>query len=263
MTETSLLFSVNEAGVARIVLNRPDKGNAIDQDMADRLLDAAITCANDASIRCVVLTGSGRLFCAGGDVAEFGTPGGDIPTILTRLAGALHHAMTLLGGMRKPLVVLVNGPAAGAGLSLALSGDIVLAASSAHFTAAYGLLGLTPDGGMTWLLPRMVGMRLAQDIILTNRRVGAEEAAAIGIVTRVVAEDALAAEGDELAARLASGPTEAIGGAKALLQGSFKAGFAEQMDMETRFIAAAGRGHEGSEGIAAYLARRKPDFRGV
>jgi hypothetical protein len=125
--------------------------------------------------------------------------------------------------MKKPLVVLVNGPAAGAGLSLALAGDITLAAKSAHFTGAYGALGLTPDGGMTWSLPRLVGRRRAQEIILSNRRVSAEEAAAIGLVTRVVADDALEAEGAELAANLARASTAAIGAARQLLLDSFGA----------------------------------------
>ena len=168
--------------------------------------------------------------------------------------------MAQFATMRKPLVTLVNGPAAGAGMSIAISGDLVLAARSAHFTAAYGAIGLTPDGGMTWTLPRLIGMRKAQELLITNRRVGAEEAEAIGLVTKVVDDDRLTIEGDELATKLASGAVEAMAGARILLHESATTGFVGQMDREARSIAAAGRGPEGREGVTAFLQRRKPDF---
>lgn len=248
-------------GVARITLNRPERGNALNQPMADALLDAALRSANDSEVRCVVLTGAGKMFCVGGDVGDFAENSASIGAFLGRLAGTLHQAMTLLVSMKKPMICLVNGPAAGAGLSMAISGDIVLAHPSAHFTAAYLGIGLTPDGGMTWLLPRLVGMRLAQDIILTNRRVEAVEAAAIGIVTRVVEDAALEREGAELAARLASGAVASMGAARKLLHESFASGFASQMDRELSAIAHAGESAEGREGVEAFLERRSADFR--
>lgn len=248
-------------GVARITLNRPERGNALNQPMADALLDAALRSANDPEVRCVVLTGAGKMFCVGGDVGDFAENSVSIGAFLGRLAGTLHQAMTLLVSMKKPMICLVNGPAAGAGLSMAISGDIVLAHPSAHFTAAYLGIGLTPDGGMTWLLPRLVGMRLAQDIILTNRRVEAVEAAAIGIVTRVVEDAALEREGAELAARLASGAVASMGAARKLLHESFASGFASQMDRELSAIAHAGESAEGREGVEAFLERRSADFR--
>lgn len=248
------------AGIARITLNRPDRGNALNQPMADALLSAALRVANDTEIRCVILTGAGRMFCVGGDIGDFAGSSEGTGAFLGRLAGTLHQAMQLLASMPKPMICLVNGPAAGAGLSMAISGDIVLAHPSAHFTAAYLGIGLTPDGGMTWLLPRLVGMRLAQEIILTNRRVGAAEAAAIGLVTRVVADDALDTEGSELATRLASGAVAAMGASRKLLQESLASGLASQMDRELASIAAGGEGAEGREGVNAFLARRPPDF---
>lgn len=247
--------------VARITLNRPERGNAINQAMADALLDAALRVANDKKIRCVVLTGAGRMFCVGGDVGDFAGNSAGTGAFLGRLAGTLHQAMTLLASMKKPIVCLVNGPAAGAGLSMAISGDYVLAHPSAHFTTAYLGIGLTPDGGMTWLLPRLVGMRLAQDIILTNRRVDAVEAAAIGLVSRVVGEDALDKEGLDLSTHLASGAVASMGAVRKLLHESFASGFASQMDRELTSIASAGESPEGREGINAFLARRSPDFR--
>lgn len=262
MTDAPLLVAA-EDGIARLTLNRPKAGNAIDQAMADALVEAAVRVSNDAAIRVVLLTGTGRLFCAGGDIGTFTTPGSDTASVLTKLAGTLHQALTLLAGMEKPFVVLVNGPAAGAGLSLSLAGDITLASDTAHFTAAYGAIGLTPDGGMSWRLPRAVGFRRAQEILLTNRRIGAAEAEALGIVTRVVPAETLAAEADSLARTLADGPVQALAATRALLAESFRNGLADQLALEARTIAAAGGRAEAREGLAAFLARRPPDFRAL
>jgi 2-(1,2-epoxy-1,2-dihydrophenyl)acetyl-CoA isomerase len=245
-----------ESSIATLILDRPAVGNTIDTALARALVDAAVRCDEDKAIRCVVLTGRGRLFCGGGDVAAFAEAGDDISAFLRELAGALHQAISRLMRMKKPLVVLVNGPAAGAGLSLALAGDITLAAKSAHFTAAYGALGLTPDGGMTWSLPRLVGYRRAQEIIFSNRRVSAEEAAAIGLVSRVVADDALEAAGAELAANLGRVSTAALGAARQLLLDSFGAKLEDQLQREAQSIAAAGATPEARAAIAAFLAKR-------
>lgn len=257
---TAPVLSEITDGIAKITLNRPDKGNALDQKMADALLDAAVRCANDPKVRCVVLTGAGKMFCVGGDIGEFSASGDAIAPFLARLAGTLHQAMSQFAAMNKPLISLVNGTAAGAGLSLAISGDIVLADPAARFTTAYLGIGLTPDGGMTWLLPRLVGMRVAQDMIITNRRLDASEAAAVGLITRVTAPGTLMAEGDALATQLSSGATRAMGQARRLLHDSFSSGFASQMDRELAAITAAGDGPEGREGIDAFLSKRKPEF---
>lgn len=254
-----LLLDITD-GIARITLNRPDRGNALDQAMADALLDAALRCANDPKTRCVVLTGSGKMFCVGGDIGEFSASGDGISPFLAQLAGTLHQAMSQFAAMKKPMITLVNGTAAGAGLSLAIAGDMVLADPAAKFTTAYLGIGLTPDGGMTWLLPRLVGMRAAQDMIITNRRLDAAEAAAIGLITRVAAGDTLQAEGDALAEQLSQGAVGAMGQARRLLHESFASGFASQMDRELGAITAAGDGAEGREGIAAFLDKRKPVF---
>src|SRR6266404_3255673 len=163
--------------------------------------------------------------------------------------------------MPKPLVVLVNGPAAGAGCSLAISGDIVLAAPAAHFTVAYTAIGLTPDGGMSWLLPRLVGLRKAQEMILTNRRVNASEAEAMGLITRVVAEGASDAEGNAIADTLSRSATSALGVVRALLLDSSSEMLEAQLEKEARAITAAGGNAESEEGIAAYSEKRRPNFR--
>jgi 2-(1,2-epoxy-1,2-dihydrophenyl)acetyl-CoA isomerase len=209
-----------------------------------------------------VLTGAGRLFCGGGDISAFAAEGDNIGAYLLDIAHALHRSVSKLAAAPKPVVTLINGPAAGAGLSLAVCGDLALAAHSAHFSAAYGGVGLTPDGGASWFLPRLVGMRRAQDMMFTNRRVSAQEAAEIGLVTRLVADEDLLAEGLATARALAAGPVQAFGGTRALLAQSFQHDLASQLDGEAARISEAGATTEAREGITAFLERRKPDFVG-
>ncbi|WP_340316712.1 enoyl-CoA hydratase/isomerase family protein [Rhizorhabdus argentea] len=262
MSDSPILFE-RDGAIAKVTLNRPDAGNAIDLPLGRALLEAAIQCDSDAAIRCVVLTGAGRMFCAGGDISVMASSGDKVSAVISELAGTLHMAMSRFARMNKPLVVLVNGPAAGGGLGLSLCGDIVLAARSAKFSAAYGALGVSPDGGLTWLLPRLVGLRKAQEIIISNRRIDAEEAEAIGMITRVVDDQALAEEGAGVAASLARSATRSIGTSRALLLAAFDNGLEAQMEFEARGIAANIAGPEGREGVAAFLARRKPDFTNI
>jgi 2-(1,2-epoxy-1,2-dihydrophenyl)acetyl-CoA isomerase len=259
MSASLVVLNVDGA-IASLTLNRPDAGNAINLDLARELLAAAIRCDSDPAIRCVVLSGTGRLFCAGGDIGVLGSAGERTAAVLSELAGTLHMAISRLARMRKPLLVLVNGPAAGAGLGLAIMGDVVLAATSAHFTAAYSVIGLTPDGGTTWQLPRLIGLRKAQEMILTNRRVTAAEAEAMGLVTRAIDDSKLAAEGAATAQRLAQSATAALGAARALLISSFGADLESHMELEARTISAAGAGPESREGLAAFLEKRKPNY---
>jgi 2-(1,2-epoxy-1,2-dihydrophenyl)acetyl-CoA isomerase len=262
MSDAPVLLDVTD-GIASVTLNRPQAGNAIDLPMARALVEIAIRCQTDAAIRCVVLTGAGRLFCAGGDLGAFQSAGGQADALLSELAGTLHMALARFARMTKPLMVLVNGPAAGAGLSLAICGDVVLSARSAHYTAAYGSIGLTPDGGMSWLLPRLVGLRKAQEIILTNRRVKSEEAEAIGLVTRTVEDEVLMAEGGRMAAQLSNAAVGAIGAARALLRQSFETPLETQFEREAEAISRAGSLPECGEGLAAYFEKRPADFKGV
>src|SRR3546814_96283 len=198
-----LLFAKRD-GIATLTLNRPDVGNAINTALIEALAQASVQCERDASIRCVVLTGAGRLFCVGGDIGVMQTASDNGGAAIGQFARTLHVAVARLARMNKPLLCVVNGPAAGMGLSLAILGDVVLAAKSAHFTTAYGAIGLTPDGGMTWLLPRLIGLRRAQEMIVLNKRVSAEEGEAIGLVTRMVDDDELAAESSKIALQLRS-----------------------------------------------------------
>lgn len=258
MTDSILVR--RDGPVASIILNRPAVGNALDIPMARALMEAGITLEEDDSVRCVVLTGEGRLFCAGGDVAAFAAAGDGLPAFLKEITAYVHAAVARLARMNKPLVVAVNGPAAGAGFGLAILGDIVLVDPGAHFTVAYTGIGMSPDGGTTWFLPRLIGMRRAQELCLRNRRVGAVEAAEIGLATRVVADGALREEAGALAHELARGAMTALGATRRLLLESGVNGLEAQLDAESRSISAQARTGDGKEGIAAFLAKRKPDF---
>lgn len=259
MSTDAILFE-QQGGIATITLNTPDKGNAIDLVFVRRLVEIAMQCDLDPSIRCVVLTGNGRLFCAGGDITLMQSAGDNMAGILSELAGTLHMAVTRLARMPKPLLCLVNGAAAGAGMGLALLGDVVIAARSAKFSVAYGAIGLTPDGGISFLLPRLVGLRKAQELMLTNRRVSADEAEAMGMITRAVDDDALAGEGAKMAMLLSETAVGAVGSVRNLLLGSYGASLEGQMELEARSIARQGSGPEGREGVAAFLGKRKADF---
>jgi 2-(1,2-epoxy-1,2-dihydrophenyl)acetyl-CoA isomerase len=260
MNAASALLFERRGAIAFLTMNRPTVGNAIDLSLAHALLDASINCDEDDAIRCVVLGGAGRLFCVGGDVSEFAQAGTAVASHLRRLTDQVHIAITRLLHMQKPLVTAINGPAAGAGVSLAILGDFAIAARSAHFSLAYTALGLTPDAGATWLLPRLVGLRRAQELILSPRRSTAEEAASMGLITRAVEDTDLTDEVEALAGQLASSATPALGRSRALLLSSFHQSLEAQLGSEARAIIESSQTREGREGIAAFLAKRKPEF---
>lgn len=261
MTATEpVLLAERDGAIMRLTFNRPDSANALDMAGAGALSDAALLCDEDETIRCVVITGGGRFFCAGGDVAGMASAEEGSAAHLKRLAGQFHVAVARLARMNKPLVTMINGPAAGAGMTMAMLGDIALAGSSANFTLAYGAIGLSPDGGASWLMPRLIGLRRAQELALTNRRVDAEEAARIGLVTRVVPDEQLAEETDRLARQLAAGPTATLGRTRRLLLEGMDRSFEQQLEAELQSIADSARSDHGREGIAAFLEKRQADF---
>lgn len=260
-TFETIRYEVSD-GLAIVTLDRPEAANSINLAMGRDLKDVAIACDEDPSVRAVLLRANGKLFCAGGDLPSFVAFGDQIGVQLKRLTTDLHAALSRFIRMRAPMVVAVQGAAAGAGLPLAMAGDLVLAGRSASFTMAYTAAGLSPDGGSTYLLPRLIGMRRAQELTLTNRRLSAEEAYEWQLLTKVVDDDALADESLALARRLADGPTEAFASAKRLLWGSLGDTIEVQMELEAREIAANARGIDGSEGIAAFTGKRKPVYIG-
>lgn len=258
---STLNFTVSE-GVAEITLNRPDNANAMNLQMGQDLMEASLLCEENPDIRAVLITGNGRMFCAGGDLSSFADAGDKVKPLILRLTGYLHLAISRFSRADAPVVIAVNGSAAGAGFSLAVSGDFVLAAESAKFTMAYTAAGLTPDGSSSYFLPRLIGMRKTQELMLTNRRLDAQEAEQWGMINRVVADEELLNEARALARQLAKGPGKAFGTVKALLRSSFSESLETQMELEAQGIANATQTRDGQEGVRAFLEKRKPEFSG-
>ncbi len=246
-------------GIARLTLATPDTGNSIDPAMALALKDTAAELATRDDVRVVVLAAEGRFFCVGGNIEYFASAD-DPRAALHGLATDLHAGLLGLAALDAPVIARVHGAAAGAGMSLVCAADIAIGGPGASFTVAYTGIGLSPDGGSSWLLPRIVGRRTAAELMLTNRRVKADEAKTLGFLTEVVSEEELDARVDELAAKLAAGPLAAHGAVKRLLDSSATAGFAEQLAAEADSIATLAASPTGVEGAAAFLAKRPPVF---
>jgi len=249
--------------VAWITLNRPQVFNALNMKMAEELMHAAIACDEDPAVRCVVLTGAGKAFFAGGDLASFAAAGSRAPSLMKEMTTYFHGAISRFARMDAPLIAAVNGVAAGAGFSMMLACDLAIVAKSVKFTMAYTRAGLTPDGGSTYYLARAIGLRRATELALTNRTLSAEEGLAWGFVNRVVADADLMSEVGALAADLSAGPTKAFGGAKRLISTGLDQSLETQMELEARSIADMARTADGREGIAAFLAKRAAVFKGA
>lgn len=257
-----LTFSV-EGAVATITLNRPAEANALSLRMAQDLHTVANHCDANPAIRAVILTATGKMFCAGGDVLSFAEAGDGVNELMRGMTTYLHAAIARFQRMNAPLIVAVNGTAAGAGLSIMLTGDVVIAATTAKFTMAYTGIGVSPDGSSSFFLPRIVGTLKAKEMMLLNPRYDAEQALALGLVTEVVPEDQVMARARALAQRLAEGPTQAYGAVKRLLVDSFHSGLETQMENETRSIANLARDtRDAREGIQAFSEKRAPRFEG-
>lgn len=249
-----------EDGIAYLTLARPQAGNAIDNSLVIVLREHAEELASRNDVRAVVLSGQGENFCVGGDLSYFATLGDDVEAAMRKLADEFHAGVAALRALDAPLIAVVQGAAAGGGLSLVCAADLVLAAESARFTMAYTAAGLSPDGGGSWFLPRLVGLRLATEMLLTNRRLSATEAKANGIVTEVIADSELDAAAEKLARQIAAGPTAAFGSVKRLLQASGASSLAGQLEAEAVEIARNASLPNGREGVAAFLQKRRPRF---
>ena len=250
-------------GVATITLNRPDVGNAMSPVMAHDLAEVALHCDDNNEIRAVVITGSGRMFCAGGDLGSFAEAGADAKSMIKRMATELHVGLSRFTRTNAPVIAAVNGTAAGAGFSLCMSTDLAIAGESAAFTMAYTRAGLSPDGSSTYFMPRRIGDRRTRELMLTNRLLSAAEALEWGVVNKVVPDDQVLTEAQALAQQLAAGPTLAYGAVKSLLNGSFDQSLEGQMELESRAIAEMITTNDGQEGVAAFLAKRRPEFSGT
>ncbi len=258
MTEYQTITFGQSGPIARITLNRPDAANGMNDTMTRELADAAAVC-DAAGAKVVVLTGSGRFFCAGGDLKSFATAP-NRGRHIKGVADDLHRAISTFARMDAVVITAVNGTAAGAGFSLAVTGDLVLAAESASFTMAYTKVGLSPDGSASYFLPRLIGIAKTKELMMTNRVLSAAEASQWGLVTEVVPDDALTDRAEELAQQMATTASGSNGAIKALMLSTFSSGLEEQMEFESRFIAQRAESADGREGVDAFMAKRKPEF---
>lgn len=251
------------ANVATVTLNRPDAFNALNLGLGRELFAASLDLDEDREVRCIVFTGSGKSFCAGGDVKDFADNLDRIGVLVKELTTYLHGAISRLCRSDKPVIMAVNGVAAGGGLSFALSGDLVVATESARFTMAYSKIAATPDGSSSYFLPRLVGLRRAMELYMTNRVLSAREALEWGLVTRVLPDAEFKSGVDALARELAQGPSKAFGGAKRLFHQSTWESLETQMELEAQAIAASGHTEDFRAGVSAFAAKKTPPpFRG-
>ena len=262
MTDETPVLTAFTDGVLEVTLNRPDKLNAFNDAMHHAMSAALQRAETDDACRAVLLTGAGRGFCAGQDLSDrMGAAGG--PPDLGRTLDTLYNPMMRrLKALPKPVVAAVNGVAAGAGANIALACDIVLAAESARFIQAFVKIGLVPDSGGTWFLPRLVGMQRAKAMAMLGDAVSAEEAERIGLIWRCIDDEKLMPEAEALAKRLAQAPTRALALIKSGLNASFDNTLEKQLELEKHLQQVAGRTRDYSEGVAAFLEKRKPEFTG-
>jgi 2-(1,2-epoxy-1,2-dihydrophenyl)acetyl-CoA isomerase len=263
MPYQTLLYE-QESGVLTVTLNRPDKLNAATDELLHELIDAFKQAGRDATVRAVILTGAGRGFCAGQDLADVQERRAAEGTVKfgEHLRASWNLVIQRMRDLPKPILCAVNGVAAGAGMSLVLASDLRLASDKASFIQAFINIGLIPDSGSTWTLQRLVGPTRAMEMMLTGRKVSADEALDWGMLNHVVPHDDLMAETRALAEQLAAAPTRAIGYIKRAVDRSADSTLNEALDLEADLQELAGRTADHQEGVAAFLEKRKPTYRG-
>jgi 2-(1,2-epoxy-1,2-dihydrophenyl)acetyl-CoA isomerase len=257
-----VLIDKLENGVLTLTLNRPERLNALNGALIEALSAGIKRAGTDPECRAVLITGAGRGFCAGADLANRAfAPGDTRPDLGQALEKGLNPIIRGIRNLPKPVVCAVNGPAAGAGANIALACDIVLAAKSAKFLQAFARIGLIPDAGGTFILPRLIGDARARALMMLAEPIGAEEAQAVGMIYRAVDDEDLMGEARTVAERLAAGPTHALGLMKRALAASPTNSFDAQLDLERDLQREAGGGDEYVEGVRAFLDKRPTDFR--
>ncbi|MGH6781947.1 MAG: 2-(1,2-epoxy-1,2-dihydrophenyl)acetyl-CoA isomerase PaaG [Sphingomonadaceae bacterium] len=261
MYET-ILFEIRD-GVARLTLNRPDRLNSLTVTMHDEIAVALTRVATKGTARALLLTGAGRGFCAGQDLADRAVAPTDDAIDLGESVDKYYNPLIRrLVALDMPVICAVNGVAAGAGANIALACDIVIAARSARFIESFANIGLIPDSGGTWILPRLIGQARALGLALTGEPLSAERAEAWGLIWKCVDDDALAAEAQALAARLAAGPTLGLAATKSAIRVGWQKSLDEALDEERDLMRRLGRSADYREGVAAFLGKRRPEFTG-
>lgn len=255
---SSVLFEIKDA-IAYITLNRPEKYNAFNREMALLLQEKLDACKSN-DIRCIYLTGNGKAFCSGQDLEEVVDPKG--PKIDRIIAEHYNPVVTCIRRLQKPVVAAVNGVAAGAGANIALACDVVVASQSASFIQAFSKIGLIPDSGGTFFLPRLIGWQKASALMMLGDKVSAEEAERMGMIYKTFPDEQFEQEAKKLAVTLANMPTKGLAFTKQLLDNSFYNDFEEQLHDEEIFQQRAGSTKDYKEGVKAFLEKRKPNFTG-
>jgi len=262
MSYQTMTFEVS-GGVAEIMLTRPDEANTLTAEMVRDLTDVVDQIAADDRVRAILLAAApGPFFCAGGDLVSFTKAGDQLPDFAREMLLDFHPTMEKLFSMKAPLITAVNGAVAGIGCSFVLGSSISLFGDDANFTMAYTGAGLSPDGGATYFLPRIVGLRAAEELILTNRTLDAQEAVEWGIANQMVPADQLLTAARAYAQQIASGPTQAFGNVRQLLLSSLNSDLSTQLEKEAHSFAEMCGTKDCQEGMQAFLQKRKPTFIG-
>jgi len=261
MNYENLIFEKKVTSIAKITLNRPDTGNTLDLQLAKELYTASLDAASDKNIKALILTANGKLFCGGGNLKFLLSKKEEVKKTLLEMTMYFHGAISRMARMSAPVIVGVNGTAGGGGFSLAITGDIIYAVKDAKFTLAYTNAGLSPDGSSTYYLPRIVGIKRAKELMLTNRLFSAEEAHDMGLIDLLVNSNEELNEALNAQAEVFSkGPINAYKSVKKLLNESFHNSLESQMEMESVHISNNAESKHGIEGIAAFNEKRKPNF---
>lgn len=243
-----------------LTFNRPEKFNSFNQQLSFAVQEALDEMNQDETIRCIVLTGEGKAFCAGQDLAEATDPNG--PPLQSIVKEHYNPIIARIRAIEKPIIAAVNGVAAGAGANIALACDIVVAAKSAKFIQAFSAIGLIPDSGGTFFLPRLVGMQKAMSLMITGDRIGAEEAEKMNMIYKAVEDDEFVNFVIALSEKIAQMPTKGIGLTKRALNASFENTLTQQLALEEQLQTLAGNTADFKEGTSAFLEKRKPNFKG-
>lgn len=259
MSYETINYKVEE-NIGWIVLNRIDYGNALNYKMSIELADVAWKCLRDNDVRVVVLTGEGKSFSFGGDLKSFADQGEQKGKHLKDVTANLNEFIRRMNTMKKPVITGINGTAAGAGLGLSIIGDIVIATEEAKLTMAYTNVGLTPDGAISYYLPRIIGIKKSLELTLLNRVLTASEAYEWGLVTKVVAKGQLNSELEKVAKNLAEGPVNALGLSRLLINNSFDETLASQIEKESYLISKQIASVEGEEGVSSFIEKRPPKY---
>ena len=262
MADYEQILSDQKDGVLTLTLNRPDRLNAWTDVMHNELKHAIVTASRDDAVRVIVVTGAGRGFCAGQDLGDRDPSKGELPNLGETLKTYFNPNLRLIREMPKPVIAAVNGAAAGAGANIALACDIVLAARSAKFLQAFARIGLIPDAGGSWSLPRLIGPARARGLAMLAEPLGAEMAAEWGLIWKAVDDDSLMAEAQETAMKLANGPTLGLALTKRAILAATTNSLEEQLLLEEQLQARAGASDDYREGVSAFLEKRPAKFSG-